>query len=396
ALVVAMAAVAATYAFAGGRLRSGAGLSEAIVATACVLSALAILRRGTRAWKSASYLALGILAIGAVYVVFMVNELRATPRYRPSAFDLVFLAIAALFLAPVRIEFAEHFEKEERREIAADVALIGAALGTILYLSVRPAAASLTVELSSAVFALIAAAAFASYGALALWVPSLAHVGQFAVIGSFCAGTMVFAEHWVNAAFLPALAAVDLPFGLGALGLALLVQVVPRGESDGSAPRRSTRYGRPLLTTVAVAAATGALGPLATKETHGELSTVQATCLILLMGAAIIVRILVNQIRSSQATRAVREALEEKEVALRETDRALARLKRANETLRESEERLRLVFEAAVDGIVELDPKDVIVRANEAFCHMVEVPHGAVEGQTWTALAAAINADESF
>ncbi len=395
ALALAMAAVAATYAFADGRLRASAGLSEAVVATACVLSALAILRRGTRAWRSASYLALGILAIGAVYVVFMVNELRGTPRYRPSPFDLVFLAIAALFLAPIGIEFAEHFEREERREIAADVALIGAALGTILYLSVRPDGATLTVELSSAVFALIAAAAFAAFGALALWVPSLAHIGQFAVIGSFCAGTMVFAEHWVNAAYRPALAAVDLPFGLGALGLALLVQVVPRGEPGGLAPRR-TRYGRPLLTTVAVAAATGALGLVAGKETHRELSTLQATCLILLMGAAIIVRILVNQIRSSQATRAVREALEEKEVALRETDRALARLKRANETLRESEERLRLVFEAAVDGIVELDPKDVIVRANEAFCHMVEVPHGAVEGQTWTALAAAINADESF
>jgi len=39
---------------------------------------------------------------------------------------------------------------------------------------------------------------------------------------------------------------------------------------------------------------------------------------------------------------------------------ALARLQLANETLRESEERLRTVFEAAVDGIVELDHDDVI------------------------------------
>ena len=43
------------------------------------------------------------------------------------------------------------------------------------------------------------------------------------------------------------------------------------------------------------------------------------------------------------------------------------------------------VFEAAVDGIVELDHKDVIVRANGAFCRMIELPQSLVEGQPWSA-----------
>ena len=103
-----------------------------------------------------------------------------------------------------------------------------------------------------------------------------------------------------------------------------------------------------------------------------------------------------NQVRGTHATLAARQALDQKELALRETDRALDRLQRANETLRDSEERLRLVFEAAVDGIVELDHKDVIVRANEAFCRMLELPQSMVEGHRWTAFAAAIKADDSF
>jgi hypothetical protein len=54
------------------------------------------------------------------------------------------------------------------------------------------------------------------------------------------------------------------------------------------------------------------------------------------------------------------------------------------------------VFESAVDGIVELDPHDVVVRANGAFRKMVELPQSLVEGQPWSALAASIQADEHF
>ena len=115
-----------------------------------------------------------------------------------------------------------------------------------------------------------------------------------------------------------------------------------------------------------------------------------------MLAAAVALRILVNQVRGTQSQRAVHDALDQKESALRETDKALSRLQRANETLRESEEHLRTVFEAAVDGIVELDPRDVVVRANDAFCRMVELPQSLIEGQPWTALAASIQADDHF
>jgi PAS domain S-box-containing protein len=394
-LVAAMAGMAATYAFAQGRLRSDPGLSGALVATCCLVAAFVVFRRRNYAiWKSAPYLALGILAIGITNLWFMMDDLRGVD-YEPGVMDVMFILGATIFFIPLRMEFREHFEKEDRREIAADVALIGAALGTILYLWVRPQGAGPIVELSSGVFALIAAGAFSSYGALALWVPQLGHIGQFVMIGTFCVGVMVFANHWVNSSYVPASPGVDLPFALGSLGLAVVVQVLPGGEQVASVTRL-LRYGRPLLTTFAVATATIGLGLVATTEARGEISSIQGGCLILVLGTALIARILINQLRSSRATRAVQEAYDDKDLALQETDRALDRLQRANETLQESEEHLRLVFEAAVDGIVELNPKDVIVRANGAFCHMVNLPQTTVEGQTWSSLATLIETDESF
>ena len=80
----------------------------------------------------------------------------------------------------------------------------------------------------------------------------------------------------------------------------------------------------------------------------------------------------------TQASESVRKALHQKEEALSDMDAALDRVRETNETLKVSEEHLRLVFDTAVDGIVELDSNDVVVRTNEAFCQMVHLDRPAV------------------
>jgi PAS domain S-box-containing protein len=396
-LAAAVGGVLATHVAAGERLLNVNGMADAVLAAACVLSATVIMWRVRSSGfpRSTPILGLGILAIAAVAIVFMVNDFRPGAQFSPSAYDALFLLIGAIFFIPVQLEYREHFREEVRGEIAADVALGSASVAVILYLALRPDLGGFVPELSTAVFALMAATALTSYGALLLWVPSVAHAALFTVIVAFSGSTIVFAHEWVRGTYMPGRSAVDLPLALGALGLALLVTVAPRtmGEATGS---RHSRYGRALLTTVAVATACAALGLVAAMETRSAIGPVQASGLIYVLGVAVALRILVNQLQSTQATRDAQTALEQKEAALRETDKALARLQRANETLRESEERLRLVFEAAVDGIVELDHKDVIVRANEAFCHMLDLPQSMVEGQAWPALAAIVRADESF
>jgi len=396
-LFLSAAGVVAAYTIAPDSLRETRGLSSGIVTGACLLAAVVILLQARRpdAWKSARWIGFAVLGLAAIGGLFMYVDITGHPKGRSITYDVSFLLVSLLFLAPAGIEYREHLPKEDRREIVADVALISAAFGTALYLLLRPADADIATIVSSAVFALIVATACSAYGALALWVPSPAHLGLFGAMVALASSVLTFGVQWLNGTYRSGEVAVDLPIALGALFIAFLLTAVPRRPA-GKRAARDARYGRPFLTTLSVTAACGALGLVASLEFDHSIDRVQASALIALLAVAVALRILVNQLRGSGATRAAQEALDQKEVALRETDKALARLQRANDTLRDSEEHLRTVFNSAVDGIVELNDHDVIVRANEAFCAMIELPQSLVEDQPWTALAASIEADESF
>jgi PAS domain S-box-containing protein len=395
-LLLAGVGVALAYTRALPEIQSTDGVPGMIVAGSCLLASAAIFSRARRpeAWRSARWLGLGVLSLGAVGAAFAILDVGGVEPMGPSTFDAAFVLVGLLFLVPVAIEFRGHVEREVRREIAADVALISAAVGTILYLLLRPVGAASEVSTSAAAFALIVALGFTAYGSLAMWLPTAPHVGMFAAICALMSAVLTFANDWTRGTFQSGRPEIDVPLALSSLFIALLVTLIPRGTYD-QVPRPA-RYGRALLTTLSVTTACAALGLVATFEIDEKVSRVQASALIGILAVGVVLRILVNQVRGTHTHRAVQDALEQKEVALHETDKALARLQRANETLRESEERLRTVFEAAVDGIVELDPGDVIVRANSAFCQMIELPQSLVEGQAWTALTASIEADEAF
>lgn len=397
-LVLAGAGLVAAYAFAPELPGPDARQAETALTGAFLVSGVVIAWQASReqSWRSARVLGLAMFALASIMAVFLIRDLDGPVRpYGPSTLDLVVLPLAAVLLVPMKIEYASHFRTQDRREIATDVALIAASLGCIAYLYLRPEHGDVASSVSSAIFALAAASVFSAYGALALWVPSPAHLGQFAVAGSISAATLALGALWVQGAYIPGQPRIGVPLGLAALALAGLVSLIPR-RAGGDPVTAPTRYGRPMLTATAVAAACAALAIVASFEIGSELGAVQASVLIGVLAAAVAVRILVNQVRSTQAQRQVEIALEQKEAALNEAALTMARLREAHETLSESEERLRLVFEVAADGIVELDANDVILRANEAFCRMLELPESKVEGRAWKALATAIEAEESF
>ena len=396
-LALAAAGVVTAYALALSDIRDLAGMPGAIVSGSCLLSAVAILVRARRqdAWRSATWLGLGFLTIAVVSGAVAVVDLRPTELVTPTPFDVALIVVAVLFIVPVTQELRGHVPREDRREIAADAALIAVAMATILYLLLRPDAAEAAVSASAAEFALVVAVIVSSYGALALWLPTVPHLGLFVAMCGVSGALLMLGDTWIRGTFRPGVPEVELPLALSGLFVAVLMTALPR-RADEAPPGRPARYARALMTSLSVTAACGALGLVATLEIDRRIGAVQAGVLIGILLIGVVVRILVNQVRGANAQRAVHEALDQKEVALRETDRALARLQHANETLRASEERLRTVFEAAVDGIVELDDRDVILRANGAFCRMIELPPSMVEGQRWSALAAAIDADESF
>jgi PAS domain S-box-containing protein len=396
-LVLAAGGVAAAYALALAELRDLDGGPGAIVAGSAFVAAIAILWRSRRddAWRSAPWLGMGFLAVSVVTTMVTVVEVRGAELTTPTPYDAALLLVGALFVVPVFQEFRGHVQKEDRREIAADIALITIALGTILYLLLRPGVPGAAVSASAAEFAVIVAMIVSAYGALALWLPTVPHVGLFVAMCALAAALLILGDAWIRDSFRPGVPEIEVPLALAGLFVAVLVTAIPR-RSDDVLPRRPARYGRALLTSLSVTAACGALGLVATLEIDRRIGPLQASFLIGILLIGVVLRILVNQVRGAHAQRAVHDALDQKEVALRETDKALARLQRANETLRESEERLRTVFESAVDGIVELDDRDVILRANSAFCRMIELPIALVEGQPWSALSASVDADDSF
>ena len=397
-LLLVGAGVIAAYSIWLPVLERTPALPGILVSGACLLSAIAIFSQARQpdAWRNGTWLGLGVLGLGVISAWISAVGVDRAAAARVVPFDVAFVVVAMMFLIPLLHELRSHVPVEDRREVAADVVLISAAIGTIVYLLLRPGDMPQTASaISAAEFAAIVATAFSAYGALVIWRPSVPHIGLFAGICGISSALLAFAERWVSGSFRPGLPEIDLPIALSCLYIALLVTMVPRRAED-EVPNRPGRYGRTLLTTLSVTTACAALGFVATLEIDERVGPFQASALISILALGIVLRIVVNQVRGTHAQREVHDALDQKELALRETDKALARLQRANETLRESEERLRTVFEAAVDGIVELDGKDVIVRANGAFCRMIELPQGMVEGQPWSALAESIEADDSF
>jgi PAS domain S-box-containing protein len=395
-LFLAGTGVTVAYLASDERATSAGDTGFPIVAASCLLSGVVILLRSRRhdAWRSAPWLGLGMLGLTAISASFV--ALGDGEPARRGVYETAFVLVSLTFLVAVAIEFRDHVAREDRREIAADVALLSAAIGTMLFLFLRPPAEELSgmESATTAGLALIAATGFSAFGALALALPHAAHVGMFIAISAMCSAVVAFTHQWVTGVFVLGQSHIDLPIALASLLIAALVTTMPRRTPE---PRMEpTRYGRAILTSLSVAAACSSLALVAVKETSDDIEPVQASMLIGMLAAAVALRILVNQVRGTHAQRAVQVALEQKEAALADTDQALGRLQRANETLRESEERLRAVFEAAIDGIVELDHQNVILRSNEAFCKMVELPHALVEGQPWSALAASIEADDSF
>ncbi len=373
-------------------------LGHGTLFVAAAVAAVVVWRnnRSADGWQSGRALAAGLTLTALGTGALVVWDIAGAPSLQPSMWDLAFLLFLVAVILPARAEYADHFRREDRREISVDVALITASLAFLGYMLLRPMHADAVTSMSTLVFATIAATMFTTYAALALWVPTPAHVLQFIVFGAFSSATANLGSLWVRGSYTGAEPTVVLPLALGMLALAALVTFFPRRIHTGPV-KTPTRWGRPVLTSVSVAAACVTLGLVADLHTSYGMNPRQATVVIAVLAIGIATRILLNQIRSGQANERARQALEQKEAALAETDSALDRVRDTNETLRESEEHLRLVFEAAVDGIVELDELDTVLRANEAFCGMIGLSREMVEGQPWTALAAAAaGADPSF
>jgi len=331
---------------------------------------------------------IGAAVIGLVFVSGL-----AGPRIAPGFADVLLLLPLITLFWGFRSEIRHHVPAEDRRELATDAALIVSALMAAGYVLIRPDGATPGVSASAVTFALLTAFLVATYPALAIWVPTRAHVARAIVFAGLGAAVLMFGWQWTHQTYTATSAALELPIALSPLAVVATYLVI---RPTKMLPRPS-RFARPILTSVAVIATCAALLITGVLGDDKGLNGLQTGLFIGVLAIAVAVRIIANQITVTQATESVRRALSQKEAALADTDAALERVREANETLKSSEEHLRLVFDAAVDGVVELDANDVVVRTNEAFCQMVHLDRSTVEGQRWQALAASLDgADARF
>jgi PAS domain S-box-containing protein len=394
-LLIAALAVIAYATTSAPHARSLVG--EGLVAGTNLIAAVTIWvkRRSADAWRSSRYLAIASAMIALAGSALFVQDVRHRPIH-PGVPDLLFLLFLIPILGAVHDEYVAHFPRQDRRELAIDAALIAASLAAICYVLIRPAGALTEPSISAGTFSILAAVMFAAFGVLTLWLPSRAHLAQAVILSGAAGGTVALGWQWGHGLTHGTHPAIDITFILVGPLLAATTLWWPV-SADPSPVERPIRLARPLLTSASVVSACAALATVGTLDGVRGLSGVQSSAIIAVLGAGVAARILANQIRSTQAHNDVHRALGDKEQALSEADMALDRVRETNETLRQSEEHLRLVFEAAVDGIVELDERDTILRVNEAFCHMVRIEADAIIGLPWSALAASVSgADDSF
>ncbi|HYY08449.1 MAG TPA: PAS domain-containing sensor histidine kinase [Actinomycetota bacterium] len=353
---------------------------------------LLAMREGNVA-RSARMVAYTLLVGAAVLALVFVYGLRGDGSSQPGFADLLFLLPLLPLVAGFRTEIRHHVPEGDRRELATDVALIVSALMAAGYVLIRPVDATAGVSASAVTFATLSAFLVASYPSLAIWVPTRAHIVRGLLFAGLGAAVLMFGWIWTHQTYDAPNPLIELPIALSPLAVVATYLVLrPVRELP-----RPSRVARPVLTSLAVIATCGALLLTGVLASNRGLTTLQIGAFIGVLAIAVAVRIIANQITVTQATDSVRRALDQKEQALADTDAAFDRVREANETLKASEEHLRRVFDAAVDGIVELDANDVVVRTNEAFCQMVHLDRSTVEGQRWPALAASLDgADDRF
>src|SRR6266511_4400523 len=340
----------------------GSGTAAAAIAAGVILWSA----RRRDAWDATRRYGIAVFALALIQATFLAMA-AVVPTSKPfggdGLIDFALLAVGGLLAPLFASELREHFDREDWKEVLADVFLLAAASGTLVFLVIRPEGLPLSLAAAGAIWAGAVMIGVIAWGALALWLPSPVHVG--------------------------------LALAMAAFGVAALLRLEPRLVPPVPA-RPNTKWGRGVLTAVAVGAACASLAFVAVSALHGQAGTVESTVLIGLLGGSVAARILFNQVASIRSAEKEARALEEKDEALQEADGALIRLREVHRSLSQSEERLRLLLDAAADGIVELDGRRVIRRANEAFCSILRLTADDVVGIRWAELAEKVEGGSSI
>ncbi|TMK85653.1 MAG: PAS domain S-box protein [Actinobacteria bacterium] len=361
----------------GGQPRSAMAERGLLLATLTTAGILASLSRTKWAWAGTRLAAVG-LGLAAVFqaIGWVGRSLGMGPGHQ-QIFAGTMSLLLLTFLATLSIDFFEHI-REGRAELLSDILLISTLCGVAVFLLLHEGSVGNPHVWGFTVTALIAAAAIlmvSGWAVLALWCPTPIHLCLMAsatVLGS-SAFIMVGAQN-LGSGPLPVVGP-EVMASVALLGLGGILVVEPRLNAGEPVPPRAVHWIRPTLLVVSLVGACGLI-VLALISKELRLSVAQSVTVTVVLFGTVGARTLLNQINIVRSARQLEGALTERETAI-------TSLRSAAEVVTTSEARLRLLLDAAVDGIVELDPSGAIVRANGAFCSMVHLPMEEILGRRW-------------
>src|SRR5438445_1174360 len=137
------AALVLAYVLVPRGIEPRAMLSHGAVGGAALLSGIVAIRAARRpnGWGAALSWGLALVLIGALDALVLVRDVVRRPTGPGGGGLLPALAVGAvgiLFLGLFRSELIVHFERQDRREVLADVALASVAAAAALYPVLRP------------------------------------------------------------------------------------------------------------------------------------------------------------------------------------------------------------------------------------------------------------------
>jgi PAS domain S-box-containing protein len=358
-------------------LRAAMGEGAVLMATVTSFGVLVWLARLRGAW-SGTRLAAGGLGAAIMFQAggWIARYLGHGPPYGQLFAGMMSLLLVT-FLATLGVDFFEHI-REGRAELLSDILLVSTLTGAAVFVLMHEEALGRPSVWGFTLTAMIAACAIlvvVGWGVLALWCPSPVHL---ALLG--CATVLGLSAITLDAArrFGPApqsLVGSEVLAAIAVLALAGVLVVEPRLNAGTPRPPRAVYWIRPSLIVISLIGACGVI--LVTLASHElRLTAAQSIVVTVVVFSTVGLRTLLNQIAIVRSAR-------ELEGALQERESAIASLRSAADVVTSSEARLRLLLDAAVDGVVELDATGKIVRANGAFCSMVHLPMEEVLGRQW-------------
>src|SRR5437016_1285851 len=280
---------------------AGSGLAAAVAGT--------LIRKASRdedAWPSGAGIAWAMFLIAAVSFAYLFIGSTSDTANHPRPADALLLLLLIPLTIAMRDELRVHFDAGDRREIAIDVMLIAASVGAILYLLIRPPGAGPTESGVASVIAILAASQFTSFAALTLWVPTVSHLLQFLAFAGYSIATVLFGWMWTRGGGGSGDPWMNAIYVISPLLLAAVLTLVPHGVP---VPRTKLRLARPILSSVSIVTACGALASVAVLGDSKAIGSLQSTLLIVLLGGGIAARVVANQVASTQAHQTVEEAL---------------------------------------------------------------------------------------